>query len=54
MTVRELLLVLLDQPMDAHIMVWDPTEEVAGEILRVKDIHQPTDEKETYIIAEFG
>lgn len=54
MTVRELQALLEKQPPDAEIYVWDPVEEVAGVVQRVQDIHQPTDGKETYIIAEFG
>lgn len=54
MTVQELITLLTEQPPQAEVYVWDPIEEVAGMILRVKDIHQPTDGTETYIIAEFG
>lgn len=54
MTVAELITLLETQPPSDEIYVWDPAEEMSGVILRVRDIHEPTDGKETFIIAEFG
>lgn len=55
MTVQDLIDILYKLPnLEARILVWDPVEEVSGEIQRVQDIIHPTDHKEVYLITDFG
>lgn len=55
MTVKELIDKLKAmENQEAEIFVWDPYDEISGEIETVKDIIEPSENKEYYIVATFG